>query len=326
MPEVLSQSQIDALISSMASGGAAEEKKEEKHYKKYDFYSPKKFTKDKLKMLFGIYENYARLCSSRINSIVRGSSAVEVAAVEEQRYYEFSNALSDNDVITLINVKMPDDTVNGPIVLHTTGPLMLCMIDRMIGGTGEEIEEDISNSYVYTDIEIALYNNIVKYLVSIMADGWMNYLDLKFELEKVETNPSMMQKIGRDETIVIIVLDVEIGSVKGKINICLPGNFLAGVFKIFDDNPERAERDEDSSAEIFENIKGTAMEIKAELGNSVLMLKDVYGLQVGDVINLNKPKDSDVFLYIEGEPWFKGELGKSNKNMAVKINEICEKI
>ena len=68
------------------------------------------------------------------------------------------------------------------------------------------------------------------------------------------------------------------------------------------------------------------MEIKAELGNSVLMLKDVYGLQVGDVINLNKPKDSDVFLYIEGEPWFKGELGKSNKNMAVKINEICEKI
>ena len=35
----------------MASGGAAEEKKEEKHYKKYDFYSPKKFTKDKLKML-----------------------------------------------------------------------------------------------------------------------------------------------------------------------------------------------------------------------------------------------------------------------------------
>ncbi len=29
MPEVLSQSQIDALISSMASGGAAEEKKED---------------------------------------------------------------------------------------------------------------------------------------------------------------------------------------------------------------------------------------------------------------------------------------------------------
>ncbi|MCI8342643.1 MAG: flagellar motor switch protein FliM [Firmicutes bacterium] len=327
MPEVLSQSQIDALISSMASGGGDKEepKKEEKSYKKYDFYSPKKFTKDKLKMLFGIYENYARLCSSRINSIVRVSSTVEVAAVEEERYYEFSNALSDNDIITLINARMPDDTMHGPIVLHTTGPLIISMVDRMIGGVGDDAE-DISSSYVYTDIEISLYHNIVKYLIAIMADGWVNYLDLKFEFEKVETNPGMMQRIGRDETVVIVVLDVEVGGVKGRINICLPGNFLTSVFKALESKDERNEHEDSSSEEIFDNIKSTKMEIRAELGSSLLSLKDIYSLQVGDVINLNKSKDSDVLLYVEGEPWFRGELGKSNKNMAVKINDICEKI
>ena len=64
MADVLSQSQIDALLNSMQnadSGGAPETeepKKPEKEYKKYDFFSPKKYTKDKLKMLNSIYDNY----------------------------------------------------------------------------------------------------------------------------------------------------------------------------------------------------------------------------------------------------------------------------
>ena len=325
MSEVLSQSQIDALINSMRSGDVTSEpEKKEKKYKKYDFYSPKKFTKDKLKLLSGIYENYARLCSSRINNLVRIASTVNVLEVEEQRYYEFSNALSDNDMLSLINVTLPNGMIYGPVILHCTNQLILCMIDRMIGGTGEDAK-DIPDSYVCTDIEISLYRNIAKYLVAIMGDGWADYIDLEFSLDKVETNPGMMQKIGRDETTVIVVMEVEIGDIVGKINICLPSNFLTGVFQTFEEKPEKKNPEDETTKSIFDGIKTTPMEICAELGKSTILLKDLFTLQVGDVINLNKSKDSDVFIYIEGEPWFKGELGKYNKNMAVKINEVYDK-
>ena len=40
-----------------------------------------------------------------------------------------------------------------------------------------------------------------------------------------------------------------------------------------------------------------------------------------DVIDLNKPQDSPIALYIEGQPWFNGQLGVHNKNVAVKIDE-----
>lgn len=326
MSEVLSQSQIDALINSMKSGEADSNNTENKEnkYKKYDFYSPKKFTKDKLKLLSGVYENYARLCSSRINSLVRISSTVDMLTVEEQRYYEFSNALNDNDNLALINLKLPNGMVQGPIILYCTNQLILCMVDRMMGGTGEDAK-NISTSYVCTDIEILLYKNIVKYLVSIMADSWVDYIDLEFSLDKIETNPSMMQKIGRDETTVIVVLEAEIDGVIGKINICLPSNILTSIFNTFEKKPERIEPEDENSKEIFDGIKNTSMEMYAELGKSTLLLKDLYNLQVGDVINLNKSKDSDVSVYIGGELWFKGELGKCNKSMAVKINEVLEK-
>ena len=101
MAEVLSQSQIDALLSAARSGEmdltASNEKTAEKKYRKYDFYSPRKFTKDRLKMLSGIFENYTRIINSRINGLLHSTCDIQVESVEEQRYYEFSNALSEGD-------------------------------------------------------------------------------------------------------------------------------------------------------------------------------------------------------------------------------------
>lgn len=58
MADVLSQSQIDALLNSMQNTDMEELHEDKKtakpKYRKYDFYSPKKYTKDKLKMLHSI--------------------------------------------------------------------------------------------------------------------------------------------------------------------------------------------------------------------------------------------------------------------------------
>ena len=132
MSEVLTQSQIDALLSSMQAGNAStagtqaaeekEVKKEEKKFKKYDFYSPKKFTRDKLRLLRSIHENYSRVVTSRINSILRTGCQVDILDVEEQRYYEFSNSLNDNDVLTLINVTSQEGQAKEPIVMKIDIP------------------------------------------------------------------------------------------------------------------------------------------------------------------------------------------------------------
>ena len=64
MAEKLSQSQIDALLNAVRSGekdlSEPTEQSAETKYRKYDFSSPRKFTKDRIKMLSGIYENYAQ--------------------------------------------------------------------------------------------------------------------------------------------------------------------------------------------------------------------------------------------------------------------------
>lgn len=331
--KALSQAEIDALLSSVlpgGNGGGAEqaakfepEKKEEKKFKKYDFYSPRKFTKDKLRMLRGIHETYARVVSSRLNSILRTGCQVDIMDVEEQRYYEFTNSLNDSDVLTLIDVSTEDGLAKEPLVMKIDTMIMLSMIDHMLGGTSDDAEEIYY--YTYTDIELRIYQLIVKYMIDVMTDGWVNYLEMGFELNKVETNPTMMQRISREESVAIITMKIQLGNIQGKFHICLPDSVMAHVFAIMDrksalDGLSEEEKEETSKI-IFDNIKKTSLEITAELGKCNLQLRDIYSLQVGDVINLNKAKDSEVYLNIADKTWFKGYLGTSNKNVAIKISD-----
>lgn len=332
MADILSQSQIDALLNSMqnteSESKAPEPEKPKQEYRKYDFYSPKKYTKDKLKMLRSIYDNYSRIATSQINGLFRLVSEVEVVGIEEQRYYEFGNALNETDVLTVADVELPDNSTNPPVLFHIAPTLMTAMIDRMLGGLGFDRTIDIS--YTYTDIELALYEKIIRYLVAINTDVWGTHISLKTEFEHIEENPSMFQGISVDETVVIIMLSITLGDMPGTMNICIPGTLLSNIFDIIDKTKHIAKKSEHAKSnreEIMDSIRESSMDVMAQLGVAKLNLDDVYNLHVGDVIDLNKPQDSLVSLYIEGQPWFNGQLGVHNKNVAVKIEDrIIENI
>ena len=230
MAEVLSQSQIDALLNSMQGGGAPPvEEKPEKKYPKYDFTSPRKFTKDRLKMLSGIFDNYSRIINTRINGLLRATCEVELASVEEQRYYEFSNALTEGTVLAVSHLNMQGVRDESPVLFYITTPVMLSMIDRLLGGTGD-VEPDLPDDYIYTDLEIRLYENLMKELVSVMGNSWENYIQLDFDYGRVEPNPTLVQLIGMDETVVLVDFVLKFPNCEGRISVCLPGLMLTNIF------------------------------------------------------------------------------------------------
>lgn len=326
MAEVLSQAQIDALLGSLQEKDNSIEEIEngepEKKVRKYDFTSPKKFTKDKLKIINTIFDNYARITASQINSLFRTTCEVSVLGVEEQRYYEFMNALKDNDVLSLVSVTMPDHPKNPSMIVHGSMPLMLNLIDRMLGGVG--YDDNISGDYAYTEIEMALYKRVIRYIISGLKDAWSSYVDIEFEFEQVETNPSMFQEIGMDETVVIIVMDVVQEKYTEKITVCMPGNLLMNIFEVIDRKRNSTQETEDSLEirdEILNNIRITDLDISAHLGETAITLEDVYNLHEGDVIDLGQLKDSLIDVYVEDQPWFRGQLGSHKKNVAVRIEQ-----
>ena len=61
-----------------------------------------------------------------------------------------------------------------------------------------------------------------------------------------------------------------------------------------------------------------------QLGRTTLHLRDIYELNVGDVIDMNVKKDSPVTLKVGGQKWFTGLMGEHEKHLAVKIQDVFE--
>ena len=233
MAEVLSQSQIDALLNAARSGeldvDKPAEKSEEKKYRKYDFYSPRKFTKDRLKMLNSIFESYARVINSRINALLHATCEIDVDSVEEQRYYEFSNALTESDVVALAEIDQEKLQGDDPILVHMDTPVVLSMLDRMMGGEGDP-DPTVPNDYKLTDLELNMYDDLIADLIPILGGSWENYMTLHFSYVRTEVNPTLVQLIGYDETVVIVGLNIKFPNCTGRMSLCLPGEMLTNVF------------------------------------------------------------------------------------------------
>lgn len=338
MAEILSQSQIDMLLSSMGGSDGDEDKdkveleieapkeKTQEEYRKYNFYSPKKFTRDKLKMMESVFDNYGRMLSSKLNSLFRTGCEVEVVGIEEQRYYEFSNALSENDVLGIVSMGLSDNKKYAPMLMNVSTELTLAMIDMMIGG-GDGSTIDIPFHYKYTDVELSIFEAIFNHITKNMADAWNAFSFLKFDFLRLETNPSMLQLIGADETVVLVVLNVQLGATTGRLSVCLPGSTLSSTFTQYEKQLKESQghrTNEEEEAEIMEALRATYLEILVKMSPSRILLRDASELRVGDVINLNRPKDTNVYLYIDNKERFSGKLGTNKKNLAVKINEMID--
>ena len=142
-------------------------------------------------------------------------------------------------------------------------------------------------------------------------------------MQRIEENPSMVQEIGLDETVAIIHLNVDVsGLAVEKIRICMPGTLLEFIFHVIDSRKHiaRGFSYEDNKEIIMDNIRYSQLPLTGQLGTVELELNDIYHLKVGDVIDLNKPKNSSVKLYVGRQPWFIGQMGIYKKNIAVRIS------
>lgn len=323
MAEVLSQSQIDALLAAAMSGEQdLSQKKEEKKYLKYDFRSPRKYTKERLKMLNGVFETYSKVLNTRINGLMHATCEVEVDTVDEQRYYEFSNALVDGEVVTLAYLDLANQREETPVIVLVSPTIMVSMMDRMMGGNGD-VDDDLPSDYAYTDLDLVMYQNLMEEFIGIMGGSWENYIRLDFDFGRVESNPTLVQLIGVEETVVMVSLNITFPNCSGRIDFCLPDTVLSKIFtEISRGNTVQRRESEDHSDEIRAHLRDSDLEIVAELGRTIVSLQDIYELNVGDVIDMNLKTDSPVVLRIGGKRWFTGLMGAHDKHMAVKIQDV----
>ena len=235
MADTLTQEQIDAMLSSVMAGDSVplDTHEDKDEIKEYDIRTPKKFTKEQIKILERIFENYSRHLSSYITGLLRLYCKVSLASIEEQKYFEFSNALPDYTIMGIVDLGIEDDDIEeSNAVLQLSNSLTFTMIDRMLGGKGtyEDADRDFDETMIIVAMEVTINDSksVVSFCMSaITMDQIMKKFSAKFSSGKragsptkeTERKENLMSTLSQSELTVTAVLDDTMLTLRDVLNL-----------------------------------------------------------------------------------------------------------
>lgn len=317
--EVLSQSEIDALLSALSTGemDADELKKEqtEKKVRVYDFKRALRFSKDQIRSLTRIHENFARLLTTFFSAQLRTYVQISVASADQIPYEEFIRSIPKMTVLNVFEVPPLD----GRILMEVNPNIAYAMMDRLLGGKGASINK-VEN---LTEIETRIMSNTFEHAFENLREAWESIAEIDPILSDFEVNPQFLQMVSPNETIVVISLNTTIGETSGMINICIPHVVLEPIIPKLSVHywmqTDKKEKNPQEIALLEKRIQKADVTVNAELGDSEITIHDFLMLDIGDVIELNQKIDQPLIVKIGDIPKFIGQPGKLNKKLAIQV-------
>ncbi|WP_234119583.1 flagellar motor switch protein FliM [Clostridium hydrogenum] len=326
MADVLSQSEIDALLSALSSGEIQPDelpKEEEKQkVKLYDFTSPQKFTKEHMRTLEHIHDSYARIISNYLTAQVRNNVKIKIESVEQITYEEFIHSVPNPTFLTIF--RMPP--LSGTILFETNPQFVYQILDVLLGGSGNG---KYNKTREITDIDKNIIIKINKGLIDNLKLAWGDVVNVEPEIETLETNPALNQALGPHEPVALITFSTDMGMNHNFIHMCIPYLSIEKVLdkfivqNLYQENNEEVVRE--SRERLRKRLDIVEVPVTAKLGATNITVEDFLRLSVGDVITLDNKCNSPIPIYIYDALHYVGAPGVIGKNMGVKILDNIDK-
>lgn len=324
MADVLSQAEIDVLLKELSDGHVDAEEikitKTQKRIRVYDFKRPNKFSKDMIRSLQNIHENFCRGLTTYFSGNLHAISESTVLSVEQITYDEFIRSLPNPTVLGLYSV----NPLEGTILIEVSPSLTFILVDRLLGGQGQASEKNRD----LTEIEKMLIENRLAQMILISEEAWAEVYEFKPQLVAMETNPQFTQIVAPNEMIVLITIEVKIGKEVGMINICMPYLVLEPIldklstFFLFSTQAKVTSPEQVRA--IRRKIEWAKVDMVAFLGHSEILVRDLLDLAKGDVIPLNQSVHDPLPIYVGEFMKFKSVPGLNGEHLAVQITEIVK--
>jgi flagellar motor switch protein FliM len=320
--DVLSQDEIDALLSALSTGEvSAEDVRNEdskRRVKVYDFRRPDKFSKDQLRTIEFLHENYARLLSTSFATYLRTIVDVHLISVQQMTYAEFIQSLPSPTIMSIFSLS----PLPGSGVLEMNPELGLMMVERLLGGKLRLPEKGRE----LTDIEQTILRRIIFRSLSHVKEAWQNVADVEAQFERMELNPQFVQIVAPNQMVILVTLAVKSEDNEGFLNICLPDTLLEPIVGKLTGHYWLASAKHGVTPETLEalrrRVERTAVQAVVLLGQTPLAVGEIMDLQRGDVIALGNKAADPLEIRIGNKVKFKARPGLVGSKVAVEITAV----
>jgi flagellar motor switch protein FliM len=239
----------------------------------------------------------------------------EVASVDQLTYEEFTKSLQNPTVINIMGLKPLD----GSIVLEFAPNLAFAFIDRLLGGQGayDGLIREL------TEIEQMVTKRVVMRIANSVKEAWNNVMSIDPEYQGMETNPLFTQVIPPTEMVILVTLDLKVAEISGLMNLCYPYILLEPVLNRLSSQFWFASSKKNFSPEdintLTTRLKEATIPIDVELGKTIISVRDMLNLTVGDVIKVEQSVKNPLVVKVGKEEKYYGFPGLSNNKLAIQL-------
>lgn len=330
--DVLSQAEVESLLSAMASSGEAAAppppepasvaiSKPREKVTPYDFKRPERVGKEQMRALQTLHEGFGRNFAAGLSAMLRSMVEVKLTSVDQLTYSEFIFSLENPTCFNLLKA----DPLEGNLILDINPSILYPIIDRLLGGGREGTS---LARRPLTEIELRLVSRITSLFLDELHHAWENVLDLDLEVIRVESNPQLAQIVPPNEVVVLISFELAIGDVRGMMNLCIPYNAIERISGKLSANSwvtyGRRSATPETIESISQTLRGSLVAVNARLATTRITAGELLGLRVGDIITTSKDVHSSLLITVEGVPKFRAAPGAFKNHKAIRIVDTIQ--
>ncbi len=281
----------------------------------YDFKHPNRVSKDQIRTLESLHDNFAGHLGSTLSAIQRAMVDIELVSVDQITYSELIMSLVNPSNVFTVTM----DPLEGRCLIDFNPTLAFLFIDRMFGGVGRILESERE----LTGIERAVLAKIARNVFKELERTWASVAKLQIKQHSFETNPQFVQIVPPGETVIVIGFQVKMLGNSGLLTICYPYVTLEPIMKdlvgnSWVDQSKKSDFEENRQLNT-ENLHEVTTDITAQLGTATLTIRDFLSLKVGDVVQLDQRTTDPLEIYVRGRRKFHARPGVVGKKIGFQV-------
>ncbi|MGM0592966.1 MAG: flagellar motor switch protein FliM [Pseudomonadota bacterium] len=320
--DLLSQDEIDALLHGVSDGDVeteTDEGVEPGEARSYDFASEDRIVRGRMPTLEMINDRFSRSFRISLFNMLRRSAELSVGGVDMLKFSEYIHTLYVPTSLNMMKIK----PLRGTALLVFDPKLVYILVDNFFGGDGRFHAKIEGREFTATE------QRVIQILMELafkdLREAWAPVMPVEFEYINREVNPQFANIVSPTEVVVVSKIHVELEGGGGDIHVTMPYSMLEPIRDILDAGvqSDRTDVDDRWISAMREEVKNAEVELSSTLTETQLSLQEVMRMKPGDIIPIDMP--DLVTLRAEGIPVFRGHLGVSNDQVAIKIVKQAER-
>ena len=249
-----------------------------------------------LQVLETMHKDCARKIGDALSGLLRLEVGVEFASVEQAQAGDFLSNLPEAAFLARLGIAL-----GGTGLIQMDLSLVFPILDRILGGTGQGSEE----ARPLTEIEQELFEPVGSSISLALREGWEPLFKIEKEWGGIVAKSQAAALLPPGDKLTVIAFQLALNETKGQLLVAFPSAISAGILRKFaPQNPSPEPIVAKDSGRLRELLLDCRMDAELLLPRSTVSIRQLCGLQPGDVVLLKVRSSEPLPLHVSGQEMF----------------------